>query len=60
MLIQAEGVDVHALLRGWSITAIAAHGSRYRETSRAYLAGERVAGVRAGSTDDPFDRFVAM
>ena len=59
MLTQEEDVDAHALrARGWSITAIAAHLGRDRKTIRAYLAGERVAGVRARSADDRFERFV--
>ncbi len=59
MLTQEEDVDAHALrARGWSITAIAAHLGRDRKTIRAYLAGERVAGLRARSGDDLFERFV--
>jgi len=59
MLTQEEDVDAHALrARGWSITAIAAHLGRDRKTIRAYLAGERVAGVRARGAGDPFERFV--
>lgn len=59
MLTQEEDVDVHALAaRGWSISAIAAHLGRDRKTIRAYLAGDRVAGVRARSEVDPFERFV--
>src|SRR5665213_1993717 len=59
MLTQEEDVDAHALrARGWSITAIAAHLGRDRKTIRAYLAGERVAGVRARRDADPFVRFV--
>jgi transposase len=55
MLTQEEDVDAHALrARGWSITAIAAHLGRDRKTIRAYLAGERVAGVRARRDADPF------
>ncbi len=59
MLTQEEDVDAHALAaRGWSITAIAAHLGRDRKTIRAYLAGERVAGVRTRAGDVPFERFV--
>jgi IS30 family transposase len=61
MLTQEEDVDAHALrARGWSITAIAAHLGRDRKTIRAYLGGERVAGVRTRSGDDPFERSWAM
>lgn len=59
MLTQEEDLDVHALAaRGWSITAIAAHLGRDRKTIRAYLAGDRVAGVRARDGDVLFERFV--
>jgi transposase len=44
--------------RGWSIAAIARHLGRDRKTIRAYLSGERVVGVRKGSTEDPFIEFV--
>jgi transposase len=43
--------------RGWSISAIARHLGRDRKTIRAHLNGEREAGVRRRSLEDPFDRF---
>jgi transposase len=45
--------------RGWSISAIARHVDRDRKTVRAYLNGEREAGVRRRCDDEPdrFDRF---
>ncbi|MFE7487322.1 hypothetical protein [Kitasatospora sp. NPDC057541] len=53
MLTREEDVDAHALRRqGWSISAIARHLGRDRKTVRAYLAGERVAGVRAPALDE--------
>ncbi|GHF77451.1 transcriptional regulator [Kitasatospora xanthocidica] len=53
MLTREEDVDAHALRRqGWSISAIARHLGRDRKTIRAYLAGERVAGVRAPALDE--------
>src|ERR1700737_2226413 len=59
MLTQERDVDAHELrARGWSISAIAAHLGRDRQTIRAYLARERVACVRERSADDPFERFV--
>jgi hypothetical protein len=50
MLTQEDDVDAHALRtgRGWTISAIARHLGHDRKTIRAYLNGERVAGVRAG------------
>ena len=48
-------MEIHALRRqGWSISAIARHVGRDRKTVRAYLAGERQAGVRRSSRADPF------
>ena len=48
MLTWEEDVDAHALRRrGWSISAIARHLGKDRKTIRAYLNGERTAGVRA-------------
>lgn len=41
----------------WSISAIARHVGRDRKTVRAYLAGEREAGVGELAGEDPFDRF---
>jgi transposase len=57
MLTQEEDVEVHALRkRGWTVSAIARHVGRDRKTVRAYLAGDRAAGVRAPAGPDPFDR----
>ncbi len=57
MLTQEEDVEIHALRkRGWSISAIARHTGRARKTIRAYLAGEREAGVHRREEADPFDR----
>jgi len=57
MLTQEEDVEITALRkRGWTISAIARHVGRDRKTVRAYLAGDRVAGVRAVAGPDPFDR----
>jgi len=59
MLTREDDVDAHKLhAKGWTISAIARHLGHDRKTIRAYLSGERVAGVRARSSDDPFDRFV--
>ena len=50
MLTQGEDVDVHALVgRGWSISPIARHLGRDRKTVRAYVRGQRTAGVRRGA-----------
>lgn len=58
MLTQEEDVEIHALRKqGWSISAIARHVDRDRKTVRAYLAGEREAGVREPAEPDAFDRF---
>ena len=59
MLTQEDDVDAHALRkRGWSISAIARHLGHDRKTIRAYLNGERAAGVRAPAVRGPFDPFV--
>ena len=59
MLTREDDVDAHALHRqGWTISAIARHLGHDRKTIRAYLRGERVAGVRARSEPDPFEAFV--
>jgi transposase len=58
MLTREDDVDAHALHRqGWTISAIARHLGHDRKTIRAYLRGERVAGVRARSEPDPFAPF---
>ncbi|MBM3696634.1 MAG: transposase [Actinobacteria bacterium] len=58
MLTQEEDVEIHALRKqGWSISAIARHTGRDRKTIRAYLIGDRQAGVRGPVVgSDPFDR----
>jgi transposase len=61
MLTQENDVDAHALKRqGWTVSAIARHLGHDRKTIRAYLSGERVAGVRApaASAADPLEAFV--
>ena len=60
MLTQEEDVDANALHeQGWTITKIAAHLGRDRKTIRAYLNGERTAGVRQSAGVDLFEPFVA-
>jgi transposase len=44
--------------QGWTISAIARHLGRDRRTIRAYLNGERVAGVRKRSAEDAFCEFI--
>ena len=57
MLTQEEDVEIHALRKqGWSISAIARHTGRDRKTVRAYLTGDRQAGVRVPAAPDLFDR----
>jgi transposase len=59
MLTWEDDVEVHALRkRGWSISAIARHTGRDRKTVRSYLSGERMPGVRARSSPDPFEPFI--
>ena len=59
MLTREDDIDAHALYRrGWKITAIANHLGRDRKTIRAYLRGDRTAGVRARSGPDLFEPFV--
>ena len=61
MLTREEDIDVHALRRqGMSISAIARHLGRDRKTIRAYLNGDRAAGVRKPAEDDPFAPFVVQ
>jgi transposase len=58
MFSGSEDVEADALFkRGWSISAIARHLERDRKTVRAYVNGDRVAGVRRASAPDPLDRF---
>jgi transposase len=58
MLTQGEDVEVHALAsRGWSVSAIARHLGRDRKTVRAYVRGQRQAGVRAAARPDPLAPF---
>ncbi|MDQ3783135.1 MAG: IS21 family transposase [Actinomycetota bacterium] len=58
MLTREDDIDAHALhKRGWKITTIANHLGRDRKTIRAYLTGERVAGQRARSSPDLFERY---
>lgn len=60
MITREEDIDVHALHRqGWTISAIARHLGRDRKTIRAYLRGDREAGVRAPAAADPFGPFAA-
>ena len=60
MLAQGESVEAHALReRGWTISAIARHLGRNRETIRDYLDGKRVPGVRARAGEDAFAPFAA-
>jgi transposase len=54
-----EGVEATALrAQGWSISAIARHLGRDRDTISDYLSGKRVPGERRRSEPDPLDRFV--
>ncbi|SDZ58897.1 hypothetical protein SAMN05216215_11192 [Saccharopolyspora shandongensis] len=58
MLTREEDIDAHApFARGWTISAIARHLGRDRKTIRAYLSGDRQAGVRARTSPDPFEPF---
>lgn len=59
MITKEEDVEAHALRqRGWSISVIARHLGRDRETVRVHLKGEREAGARTPSEPDPLERFV--
>lgn len=52
MLTLEEDVDAHALRRqGWTISAIARHLGRDRQTIRDYLSGTRVPGQRREAPD---------
>ena len=58
MLTWEEELEAEALFkRGWTISAIARHLGRDRKTVRAYLSGQRVAGVRRRSTPEVFEPF---
>ncbi|MGH8898106.1 MAG: hypothetical protein ACRDZ4_14075 [Egibacteraceae bacterium] len=58
MLTWREDVEVKALHdRGWSISAVARHLDRDRETVRVYLNGQRRPGQRASRTPDPLEPF---
>ncbi len=59
MFSRSDDVEASALSkRGWSISAIARHLGCDRKTVRAYLSGERVAGVRRSSEPDPMAPFL--
>lgn len=59
MFTGREDVEATALrAQGWSISAIARHLGRCRETVRNHLNGTRVAGERKRSEPDPFEPFV--
>ena len=54
-----EDMEADALRKqGWSISAIARHLGRNRETIRNHLNGTRVAGERLRAEPDPFEPFV--
>jgi hypothetical protein len=59
MITQGADVEIAALKKqGWSLSAIARHVGHDRKTVRAYLRGEREAGVRRRVvSEEPFDRF---
>ena len=58
MITREDDVDIHALRRqGWTITAIARHVGRDRNTVRDYLNGKREPGVRQRAVD-PFAPFL--
>lgn len=60
MLTSGEDVEITSLrARGWSISAIARHVGRDRQTVTDYLNGKREQGVRRKSAADPFDRVEA-
>lgn len=60
MLSEEDDVDIHALKRqGMTISEIARRTGHDRKTIRAYLSGERAPGVRARSSPDSLDGFVA-
>jgi IS30 family transposase len=58
MITREEDIDARALhCQGWTISAIARHLGRDRKTIRAYLRGDREAGVRAPAAADRFGPF---
>ena len=58
MISRGEDVEAQALKnRGWSVSAIARHLGRDPKTIRAYLSGEREAGVRRRSVPDPLEPY---
>jgi transposase len=60
MTTRKEDIDARALpRRGWTISAIARHLGSDRKTIRAYLRGDRKAGVRVRPQPDPFGPFAA-
>ena len=60
MISRGEDVEAQALKnRGWSVSAIARHLGRDPKTIRAYLSGEREAGVRWRSVPDPLEPYKA-
>ncbi|MEV8323991.1 hypothetical protein [Kitasatospora sp. NPDC056731] len=53
MFTREDNADAHALRqRGRSISAIGRYLGRDRKTTRAYVARERIAGVRAPALDE--------
>jgi transposase len=59
MLTWGEEVEAHALReRGWTISAIARHLGRDRQTVRDYLNGTRTPGVRVSSEPDALEPFL--
>ncbi len=55
MLTQEEDMEIAALRgRGWSVSAIARHTGRDRETVRAYLAGQAKLRGGAASVLEPY------
>ena len=58
MISRGEDVEAQALKdRGWSVSAIARHLGRDPKTIRAYLNGEREAGVRRSAVPDPLEPY---
>ena len=59
MFTGKEDVEATALRsQGWSISAIARHLGRSRQTIRSHLNGDHVAGTRRRVAPDPFEAFV--